>query len=243
MSTSFTPIETETVSDKVIEQILNLIQSGELKVGDRLPGERQLAEELQVSRVPIREAFSKLEALGIIEVRRGVGAIVTRDLSGALASEIWMRWLSDHQSDIVQVYEVREAIECQATRLAAEPATEKHLMDLQELVRQMETAAAHKDYKAVADADRRFHEYIASMCGNDLLQQFLKAVNEISSLYRGATFRLPGRAQQSIDEHKKIITAIASGDRTVAGQAAAEHTGNIIRIVKHMQSQELVISG
>jgi GntR family transcriptional repressor for pyruvate dehydrogenase complex len=239
MSTAFTPIQTETVSDKVIEQVLNLIQSGQLQVGDRLPGERQLAEELQVSRVPIREAFSKLEALGIIEVRRGIGATITRDLSGALASEIWMRWLADHQSDIVQVYEVREAIECQATRLAAAPATEEHLTDLQELVRQMEAAAAGEDIKAVADADRRFHEYIAAMCGNDLLLQFLKAVNEISSLYRGATFRLPGRAQQSIDEHKRIIAAIASGDTNVAGQAAADHTGNIIRLVKRMQSQEL----
>jgi DNA-binding FadR family transcriptional regulator len=235
MGLRLSPIKTETVADQVVSQILDLVQSGELQVGDKLPGERSLSEELQVSRVPIREAFSKLEALGIIEVRRGVGAIVTRSLSGALAGEIWARWLSDHQSEIEQVYEVREAIECQATRLAAAHATDEDLDELKRLVREMEANAATKDFAQVAEVDRAFHENIAGVSGNDLLLQFLQAINEISSQYRVATLSLRGRAKDSIAEHRSIIAAIASRDRDLAHQAAQQHTGNIIRLVRSVQ--------
>jgi GntR family transcriptional repressor for pyruvate dehydrogenase complex len=224
----------ETLSDKVVDQILKLIQSGELQVGDRLPGERRLAERLQVSRVPVREALSSLKALGLIDVRPGVGTIVI-STPRALAQDSWLRWLSDHMNQILDIYEVREAIECQAARLAAERANHEDIEKLKQIHEKAKTSVAVDDYDGLMEADREFHLHIAGISGNELLLELVKMMDRISVLDRSATFYLPSRPNESIREHEAVVSNIASGDAIAAGTAASDHFKSIIARVRKAQ--------
>jgi GntR family transcriptional repressor for pyruvate dehydrogenase complex len=235
MKAMFSPIKSESVSDKVVDQILRLIESDKLKVGDRLPSERQLAEELEVSRVPIREALSVLKAMGIIEVRPGVGALVTLDASFAFPDIIWMRWLSVHQAQVISVLEVREAIDAKAASLAAERATQENIEELEKSIQEMETEVITEDFEELERIDRRFHKYIASISGNALLVRFQAMLDRIITLDRRATFRLPGRPQESLDEHRVIVGCIASRYSDGAAKMASEHVRSVIGLVKQMQ--------
>lgn len=235
MKTMFSPIKSESVSDKVVDQILRLIESDKLKAGDRLPSERQLAEELKVSRVPIREALSVLKAMGIIEVRPGVGALVTPDASFAFPNDIWMRWLSVHQNQVISVLEVREAIDAKAAGLAAERATQENIKELESLIQEMETGVIAEGIEELEGIDRRFHRYIASVSGNALIARFQATLDRIIPLDRHATFRLPGRPHESLEEHKAIVGCIASRDSDGAAKMASNHVKSVIELVKQMQ--------
>jgi GntR family transcriptional repressor for pyruvate dehydrogenase complex len=232
----FTPVRTENVADKMVDQILSRIQSGELSAGDRLPGERLLAEQFGVSRVPVREALRTLKAMGILEVHPGVGAIITGDVIGALANDIWMRWLSEHQEQLISVLEVREAMDAKVAALAAERATPAQIQELRELVDRMEQAVAVGDVNALERNDRDFHTLIARISGNELFVRLEDALNQVITLDRRATFRLPGRQKESLGEHRAILEAIAAGESRTSAQLASSHLQSVIKLVRQART-------
>ncbi len=102
------------------DQILNLIEQGDLEIGARLPGERELVEQLDVGRASVREALRILEARGVLEVRPGKGAFVINKLSEQAGGEESVRqWFQEHASEVFAMLEVRGALERQAASLAA----------------------------------------------------------------------------------------------------------------------------
>ncbi len=208
-----------------MEQIVKQIRTGRLQPGDKLPGEKALAEEFQVSRPSVREALRMLETVGVVEVRRGKGCYVLQSPDGTDMSSVWLSWLSMFKTEVLALLEVREAIEGQVAALAARRASPEHLAELAKIVEEgtrfmeeglLTPEAAHR-------LDVRFHEVMGRACGNPFLIQLQAGVDGAIVANRRAVMEIPRRMVQSIEEHKGIFQAVKSGDGEKAREVMVAH--------------------
>ncbi|MEU3269338.1 GntR family transcriptional regulator [Saccharomonospora sp. NPDC006951] len=193
------------VTDAVYERLREMIFTGELAPGARL-SVPALAESLEVSRSPVRDAVLRLvqERLAREEPRRG--AVVARVGTVELAS----------------IYEIREVLEGLAARLAVENAGRKLVRALKEALDEHEAAMRTADLAASTEADLRFHRLIREAADNPELVRLLDDVQTQVRLAMRTTTVTAG-PRQAIDDHRAILTAIESGDATAAEQAARAH--------------------
>ncbi|ASR36722.1 hypothetical protein BAY61_18870 [Prauserella marina] len=193
------------VADAVYERLREMIFTGELAPGARL-SVPALAESLEVSRSPVRDAVLRLvqERLAREEPRRG--AVVARVGTAELAS----------------IYEIREVLEGLAARLAVENAGRKLVRALKEALDEHEAAMRTADLAASTEADLRFHRLIREAAANPELVRLLDDVQTQVRLAMRTTTVTAG-PRQAIDDHRAILTAIESGDATAAEQAARAH--------------------
>lgn len=219
---SFQPIQPTRVSDDAIDQILNLIVEGRLKPGDRLPSERELVRQLKVSRASVREALRILEAKGIIEVKPGSGSFI-REGDQDEAGSNWVPWLLAHRHEIMQLVELREALETRAAYLAATRASQEQIETIKNALDRMSEAIESDNPDLTVQTDKAFHESVAKACGNELMAYLLNAANEALADPRGAILSLPGRAAKSLAEHRLIWQAIANHDPEQAETAMLRH--------------------
>ena len=194
----------ETLRDAIITQVL--------KPGERLM-EIQLADEMGVSRTPVREAIRKLELEGLV-------VMVPR--KGAYVAGVSMK-------DIHEVYEVRAALEMLAVSLAAERITDEELDALErQVLRESEEEA--KDNENTLDnivyIDTTFHDIIYQAAHNQRLVQFLNILQEQLQRFRAASLSRPGRSKTALEEHKQIIEALAERNGDLAAKLAKEHIDN-----------------
>ncbi|MGQ9531690.1 MAG: GntR family transcriptional regulator [Desulfotomaculales bacterium] len=190
----------------VFEALREAIIQGRLRPGERLM-EMQLAEEMGVSRTPVREAIRKLELEGFV-------VMVPR--KGAYVAGISSR-------DITDVFEIRAALEALAAGLAAERITEEELDQLERCLVGLSEAAEKGDLDAIAEADARFHDIIYRASRNARLVQMVTHLQEQIQRFRMASLAQPGRTKTAIEEHKKIVEAIAERNAELAQVLAREH--------------------
>lgn len=204
---------------KVAEQLRALIETDVIKPGERLPSERELAEQLGVSRPTVREAMIALELSGVIEIRSGSGIYAI----GA-KPELELA-LSDTGIGPFEILEIRLIIESEACALAAARITEEDLAKLEKTLIEMEEEEKRPD--ASEKADQRFHEIIASSCQNSAIQSVIswlwklrnESVLSISFLER---IRKEG-IHPSIAEHKAILESLKNRDPLRARDAMRRH--------------------
>lgn len=197
------------LGDLAANEIRRAILSGDLAPGERLKQE-QLAADLQVSRIPVREALRVLEAEGLIETRPGRGSMVievTRD-------------------DALEVLTVRATLESLAARLAAERGTAEAIAELREAVVEGKNASASGDHVTASSAHTRFHLDLARAGGNSHLHaelEFLPTKTEwiVSSL-------LQARSEYSWQEHEAILDAVENGDADLAERLMRLHSEHVI---------------
>ena len=123
------PIKKKRIYEYVIERVKVAIETGELKPGDKLPSEREMAKMLNVSRAAIREALSVMETAGMLEIKTGIGVFLIEDHLENLIDRINILLVSKG-FQIVEVLELRQGIESQAAYLAAQRATEKEIIEI-----------------------------------------------------------------------------------------------------------------
>ncbi len=193
----------------VLEAIREAIISGILKPRERLM-EIQLAEELGVSRTPIREALRNLEMEGFI-------VMVPR--KGAYVADISFK-------DIADVFEVRAALEGLAAGLAAERITDEELEEMERLLVEKAEAIIKRDMKKLVEVDTRFHETIYQASRNERLAVIINNLREQIQRYRATSLAFPGRMKQSLEEHRNIVEAIQSRNIQLARQVAQGHIEN-----------------
>lgn len=223
----FQEVKKIRISDTVVEQIIALIEAGKLKPGDQLPGERELVDQFRVGRATVREALRILESQGVIAVRPGKGAFVTGDVSGLSGHDAIMFWLKDHKDEILDLLEIREALERRAAALGARRADGRLIMEMQENLREAERCIAEEDINRLGYVDHQFHHLLARSSGNNLLMQIIDAVGEFMLSPRRSIQNLPGRAQTSLAEHRAIFNAIKDGDSEAAEQAVLIHIRSV----------------
>lgn len=230
----FQPIQPTRLSDDAVDQILNLIAEGRLKPGDRLPSERELVKQLKVSRTSVREALRALEAKGIIEVKPGSGSFI-RESSQEEAGPDWVPWLLAHRREIMQLVELREALETRAAYLSATRASQEQIEAMKDAIDRMSEAIENDDPDLTVQADKAFHESVAKACGNELMAYLLNTANEALTDPRGAILSLPGRAAKSLAEHRLIWQAIANRNPEQAEAAVLRHIEGVVEALPKIE--------
>lgn len=190
----------------VFETIREAIISGVLKPGERLM-EVQLAEEMGVSRTPVREAIRKLELENFVVMIPRKGAYVA-DIS---------------TKDVVDVFEIRSALESLAAGLAAERITEEELEELKQILVQNGESQSLEEVIAV---DTKFHDVLYKASRNERLVQIISNLREQIQMFRSTTLASPGRIKNTLEEHKKIVAAVAERNILLAQELAQEHIEN-----------------
>jgi len=207
-----TPIkidEYKPLRDIVFEALREAIINGTLKPGERLM-ELQLAEDLGVSRTPIREAIRKLELEGLV-------VMIPR--KGAYVAGISIK-------DIADVFEIRAALESLAAGLAAKRITEPEIKELYRSLEKVAEASQEGDFEKVVQSDTELHDLIYKASRNGRLVQLINKLREQIQRFRSTTLSYPGRIKQTLEEHEKLVKAISQGDSSLARALAQEHIEN-----------------
>lgn len=223
------PVGRLALRERVIRQLTGLIDGDVLKPGDQLPSERELSEELQVSRGTVREAVQFLQALGLVEIRHGSGTFVrlTTDPSGL--REEWRRWTIRHAARVHDLLEIRKGLESFAAELAAERAADANVAAMEDALDLMEPAVDEPGVAALVQADLAFHHALCGAAGNPALSEFADALGEQLVRERGALWNIPGRLERSRAEHRAICEAVRDGDAGRARQAVLDHLVSVER--------------
>lgn len=193
-------IQRVSVTDAVVENIKELIESGEYSVGDKLPTESTMCEMMHVSRTCVREAIRVLQAINLIDIRPGKGAFVADSNSRQTDS-----WYNVPDAQFYDFMEVRMAIETLSTRLAINRVTNKELKKLDEIHESFLEANKSKNLTKLVMFDELFHTEIVSMTGNKLLMAINKQLIEANKKYRCESFVNNKVYSNAITPHTKIV--------------------------------------
>jgi DNA-binding FadR family transcriptional regulator len=218
--------------DDVVALLISQIQRGRYPTGERLPPERELAEELGVARPTLRRALLRLREEGYLVTRRGPhGGNFVSDLAGP--AEKWLRRLQTDVDHFVEILDYRIAVESHAARLAASRRTDKDLAELEASTNDLKSAvlrashldAADVDTAAIASvvkADSRFHEALTTASKNGRLSEAVRwARGELFSAQRGSIYQHVVAA--TIDDRERIVDAIRRGQPEEAAEAMRAH--------------------
>ncbi len=202
------------LGEKVFEALREAIITQVLPPSERLM-EVQLAEEMGVSRTPVREAIRKLEKEGFVNIMPRKGAYVA----------------SISLEDIRELYEIRGALEALAGSLAAERATDEELEKMEKFLLKEHSHVDSNNILATVDTDMSLHSLIYQAARNDRLINILN--NLRGQLYRtkAASISVPGRKKESVAEHRRIIEALAVRDPELAGNLLLKHVENAEKAV------------
>jgi GntR family transcriptional repressor for pyruvate dehydrogenase complex len=214
------------LSEQLADALIVSIRDGQLQAGQRLPTEAALVERFGVSRTVVREALSRLKTLGLIESRQGSGAYVRQ----ASAPELERLALAPDGSvdAVIQMVEVRRALEAESAALAAARRTAKAMKQIKSAVQTLDRAVAAGG-DGVAE-DVAFHAAIAQAARNPFLLATLAYLNQFlldaTRVTRANEATREDLAQQVRNEHAAIVTAIEAGDVAAARLAGASHMVN-----------------
>jgi len=233
---TFQPIKIKRIYEEIVEQLLEMISQGELKPGNKLPSERDMAESLGVSRASVREALTALEAIGILYIRPGDGTFV-RETSMSETFEPLAMVLEMEQTSGAQMMEVRRVLETELAAMASVRASEDDLKKIEEILTRMKTGTVSE----VVDADVRFHFAIAEATHNTILLRFMNTVADLMHRIirdkREQLFLSPGKSAEIINEHEDIYWAIKEGNPEKARAAMLKHIDNIQTGIELQENQ------
>ncbi|MBN1906808.1 MAG: FadR family transcriptional regulator, partial [Deltaproteobacteria bacterium] len=225
------PIRSVKVSDKVYSQIRDMIYRGELRAGEKLSSEREMAQMLNVGRPTVREAIQKLIDQGLIESRRGVGTFVMGEDTRKNKKPL-LQLLNGQDFTIVDLLEVRLVLESSSAALAAKRATEEDIRIIEQSLNRLLDA---KD-SLVRDLDNElsFHMNIAYAAKNIVHVHLMKSFYDV--LYYGMNLAFPTLIkdekldEMTFDQHITIFNAIKNRDPELASETMEKHIGILLQI-------------
>ncbi len=225
----FQPIsDNKALSEKIISQITDAVARGDLKPGDRLPTERDLASQFHVSRTVIRDAVKTLSGRGILNVRHGVGIFVAQPSESEL--DVTSRILQ--QAALQDLFDIRKLLEAEGAAWAAQRRQPHHLERLRSIVAD---ARQHTDQpEALSQRDAQFHMAIAEASRNLVMVKVMMALLDLLEKSRQDSLRIPGRAVASLDQHEEIADAIEKRDPERAKQAMLEHLDAVEQSIRRL---------
>lgn len=220
----YSAIQTSRLYEQIIEQIQNQIVEGKIRPGDRLPSERELAEQFGVSRTAVREAVKALREKRLVEIQPGRGTFIT-DITGS-TSEVMRDSLSlivkvGLDNNLDKLVQVRTLLEPGIAALAAEMATKADLETMQRTVEVMD--AAMDDADVFVEADLEFHLALARATQNPLIPILLDPIMDSLRGQRKRIFLVEGGPQRGQYHHKRILAAIIKHNPLAASKAMYAH--------------------
>ncbi len=239
--TVFSRIDQRKIAVEAARQIEELILEGALRPGDRLPGERELAERMGVSRPTVREAIEALKKRGLVRARHGGGTFVA-DIMGSMFSAPMIDLFSRHPRATHDFLEYRGEIEAIAAGWAATRATETDKKILTRIITDMEKAARADDRELEAKLDVDLHMAVAEASHNLMLIQTLRSVFDM--LARGVFYnrelaaKYGARGMYLFEKHKAIYDAVLSGDPEWAAREARGHMEYMSGVMREAEMAE-----
>ncbi len=223
-------VERTTVIDSIVAEIKGKIASGELKDGDMLASQDELARILGVSRASLREALNRLSLMGLVEMRHGSGTFVKttrpQDLMNSLSSLLIM-----DQSSAGELLQARFYVEGALAALAAVEATDDEVKGLQGLLERMELSFANNQADDFIELDAQFHMLIAESSKNRVLMKVLEIIREILPLcIRRFHVTFPESVPTTLKYHRGIYEAIRAHDPAAAKQQIEAHIGFLMQL-------------
>jgi len=217
-----TPVKIEALAagELVVRRVRDAIQRGELKSGDRLPPERELAQELGVSRPSVRSGLKALAGMGVVTIRQGAGTFITAG-PPVLDSEPLSFLAALHGFTSSQMFEARLSLELSVAALAAERATPESIMEIGDETTAM--FASMNDPDAFLLHDIRFHRAIARASSNPVLSALVEMVSSLFHRVRRDTIRQANDLREAAEEHRAIYQAIRAHDPEDARRAMNDH--------------------
>ena len=223
----FTPLPRRPIAaERVADQLRELIQSGNLKAGDLLPSETELATALHVSRPVVREALRGLHLLGLVETRQGGRcSVAALDASRLLQPFQFVLGLTEANAD--KLFEARVTVECSLVRLGTANVTDDALAALRHMLQAGFSLAS--DPVGFRVLDLQFHEALMDLAGNPFLKAAAKGLYGLGMNYRRVASETPGVIDRSAIEHAAIVEALAKRDPEAAAEAMRAHLTSISR--------------
>jgi GntR family transcriptional repressor for pyruvate dehydrogenase complex len=217
----YTPIRAGRLYEKIVEQMETLILSGKLQPGDKLPPERELAEQFMVSRTAVREAMKALTHKGLIEVNPGRGTFVTDGTSQAVRHSLGLMMKFGLEEGTRHLVEVREFLEPEIAALAATRKKDEHLAAMRNAVAVMEGSL--EDFGPFVEADLDFHLALAEASQNPFILMLIDTMVDQLRELRERIAQVQGGMQRAQLHHKRILEAVAAGDAEAAREAMRDH--------------------
>ena len=233
---NFQEIRIETPVDKIIRQIRELITSGQLNSGDRLPPERKLAERLGVGRSNVRDAIKKLEFYGILKTVPQSGTIVAG--IGIIALEgLISDVLKIENSDFASLVETRVLMETESAKFAAIRRTDQDIKDIKEALEAYENKV--KLNEQAVEEDLMFHLKIAEASKNTVLKSLMLIITpDIINNFLTLDICKDGRFVEALDEHKTILKHIIAQEPEEAAAAMRTHLKDVFDYSQSLKNQQ-----
>ena len=217
----YLPIQTERLYEQIVSQIERRIVAGDLKVGDQLPSEKELAEQFAVSRTAVREAIKALREKRLVEIRPGRGTFITNDAPEAMRHSLGLLMKYGTLNGFSHLVEVREILEPEIAALAATRITEEQIAAMQDAIAVMDTALDHVDVFVEADLD--FHLAMAEATQNPIIPVLMDSIIDMLREQRKSTGLTKGGLERGQYHHKQIVQAIIHRDPEASRQAMRLH--------------------
>lgn len=220
MEYSLKAVEPRRLYKEAVNRIQDLIRDRNLQPGDRLPPERDLAEQLQVSRSSLREATRSLELQGVVAIRPGAGTFVC-DPGVVPLNDALVAYLTNGSDALFDVFEMRHILEPQIAALAARRCTADDIQQMEDLLEAQRLEIERGE--SGARGDTAFHFAIAEVSQNSALVKVVTAVSDILGQSREDPFQTPGRPNRSLSSHRYILDMLRIGDSEGAREAMEHH--------------------
>ncbi len=217
----YLPVQTERLYQRIVEQIESRILEGNLKIGDQLPSERELAEQFAVSRIAVREAVKALREKGLVEIKPGRGTFITNGTQSVVQRSFGMLMKFGPGDGSSSLVEVREILEPEIAALAATRIADEQIAAMTEAVRIMDTALDNVDVFVEADLD--FHLALAQATQNPIIPILMNSIIDLLRTQRKRIALVNGGLQRGQSHHKKILEAVIRRDSKAARQAMQRH--------------------
>jgi GntR family transcriptional repressor for pyruvate dehydrogenase complex len=223
---TFQQIESGAAGAEAVSQIKELVRGGQLRPGERLPPERELAGELGVSRSTLREAIRALVAMNILVSRHGDGTYVS-SLEPELLSQPFSFLLDTGPAFASDLFEARRVLEAACAALAAERITDEEVTELERLA-----LAGQGSAEELIDRDVELHSAVIRATRNPILIRLMDSIGSLALQSRNGSARLPGAERRSRRDHRRIVDALRRRSPEEAAAAMAEHITTVERAVE-----------
>ena len=220
----FARVPKNALSEEIVGRLLELLKAKKLRPGEKLPPERELAEQLQVSRPSLREALRALAIMHVVETRQGSGTSITSLQPELLVEHLdFVFALAD--STYLSLFEARKVVEVGICGLAAERITDEDLARLEGCLEQ--SLAGLSDANLYFQADVALHEIITEAAESPVLSRIMASISHLVRASRERTSVLPNIAYQTIEDHRAIVSALKQHNPEAARQAMYQHLHHI----------------
>jgi DNA-binding FadR family transcriptional regulator len=218
------PIKKRKLSDEVLDRLLSLFESGEIRPNDTMPSERELMERFQVGRPAVREALQSLERLGLIMIRHGERAKVLEPTGDGIFDQIDVtarQLFANSAENVEYLKEARQLLEAGITKLAVERSIPA---DVRVLEKHLDSMRRNKGNRSqFLKSDQAFHLALANMTRNPILLAALKAVFKWLSRHYAELLGVDGLEDLTLQEHEAIFDSLAARDAEAAAKHVSDH--------------------